>query len=349
MELKDFCMPDAVEVESSTRSPTYGKFIVQPLERGFGTTLGNALRRVLLSSIEGSAIKAIRIDGVQHEFSTIPGVLEDVQEIILNLKEVRLKLYGDGERTLVVEKEGAGELKAGDLEVDPTVRVLNPEHHIATLSEDARFRAEISVGKGRGYVPAEENKKPDQPIGTIAIDAIYSPVRRVNYYTENTRVGRRTDYDRLILEVWTDGTVTPEEAVSSAAEILMEHLKFFSSFKLVEREGEEIPGEEVERMRRILDMSVDDLELSARAANCLRTAGIHKLKDLVQKTEQEMLKYRNFGKKSLQELSESLRRYGLRFGMDLTPYLTPEEREQARRSDEAQEEGEEAEQDGLTS
>ncbi|RKY63258.1 MAG: DNA-directed RNA polymerase subunit alpha, partial [Candidatus Latescibacterota bacterium] len=229
MELKDFCMPDAVEVESSTRSPTYGKFIVQPLERGFGTTLGNALRRVLLSSIEGSAIKAIRIDGVQHEFSTIPGVLEDVQEIILNLKEVRLKLYGDGERTLVVEKEGAGELKAGDLEVDPTVRVLNPEHHIATLSEDARFRAEISVGKGRGYVPAEENKKPDQPIGTIAIDAIYSPVRRVNYYTENTRVGRRTDYDRLILEVWTDGTVTPEEAVSSAAEILMEHLKFFSS------------------------------------------------------------------------------------------------------------------------
>jgi len=328
MELKDFCMPSAVEIESSTRSPTYGKFIVQPLERGFGTTLGNALRRVLLSSIEGSAIKAIRIDGVQHEFSTIPGVLEDVQEIILNLKEVRLKLYGDGDRTLVVEKIGAGELKAGDLQVDPMVKVLNPDHHIATLADDARFRAELVVGKGRGYVPAEENKRPDQPIGTIAMDSIYSPVRRVNYYTENTRVGRRTDYDKLILEVWTDGTVSPEEAVSSAAKILVEHLKFFFSFKVVEEGREEIVDEEVERMRRILNMSVDDLELSARAANCLRTAGIRVLKDLVQKTEHDMLKYRNFGKKSLQELSESLKRLGLHFGMDITPYLTPEEREQ---------------------
>ncbi|HID11677.1 MAG TPA: DNA-directed RNA polymerase subunit alpha [Candidatus Latescibacteria bacterium] len=330
MELKDFCMPSAVEIESSTRSSIYGKFIVQPLERGFGTTLGNALRRVLLSSIEGSAIRAIRIDGVQHEFSTIPGVLEDVQEIILNLKEVRLKLYGDGERILVVEKEGAGELRAEDLQVDPRVKVLNPEHHIATLDDSARFRAELVVGKGRGYVPAEENKRPDQPIGTIAMDAIYSPVRRVNYYTENTRVGRRTDYDKLILEVWTDGTVSPEEAVSSAARILVEHLKFFFSFKVVEEGGEEIVDEEVERMRRILDMSVDDLELSARAANCLRAAGIHSLKDLVQKTEQEMLKYRNFGKKSLQELSESLKRLGLHFGMDVTPYLTPEEQEQLR-------------------
>ena len=327
MKSKNFCMPKLVEVDDATLSDTYGKFVVRPLERGFGTTLGNVLRRILLSSVEGAAIRAIKIEGVHHEFSTIPGVVEDVPEIILNLKEVCLQLHTDGDKTLFVEKEGKGELTAGDLQVDSEVRILNPDLHIATLSEGARFRAELMVGSGHGYVLAEENKLPDQPIDWIAMDSIFSPIRRVSYTTENMRVGHRTDYDKLTMEVWTNGTIRPDDAVAFAAKLAIDHLRLFVNF---EEEPEEVEEEEVdheaERIRNLLKMNVEELELSVRSSNCLKAAGIKLLRDLVQKTESEMLKYRNFGRKSLSELSGILAELGLSFGMDVTPYLDEEEK-----------------------
>ncbi|OPX24571.1 MAG: DNA-directed RNA polymerase subunit alpha [Candidatus Latescibacterota bacterium] len=335
MKSKNFCMPKFVEVDDVTLSDTYGKFIVQPLERGFGTTLGNALRRVLLSSVEGTAIRAIKIEGVHHEFSTIPGVVEDVSEIILNLKEVCLKLHTDGDKTFFVEKEGAGELTAGALQVDSEIEILNPDLHIATFNEGARFRAEILVGYGHGYVMSEDNKLPDQPIDWIAMDSIFSPVRKVSYAFENMRVGERTDYDKLTMEVWTNGTIRPDDAVAFSAKLLIDHLRHFINF---EEEPEDIEEEEVdhesERIKALLKMNVEELELSVRSSNCLKAAGIQLLKDLVQKTESEMLKYRNFGRKSLSELSGILGELGLSFGMDVMPYLgekkkqeEPEEKE----------------------
>lgn len=323
MKWKSLQMPKAVEVDESTFSDHYGKFIVQPLERGFGATLGNGLRRTLLSSIQGSAIKAVKIDGVQHEFTTIPHIVEDVPEIILNLKEVRVKLHSDDEKTVVLKASGPGEFVAGDLATDSQIEILNPDHHIATLGEGANLRAEITVGHGRGYVPAEDNRTQDQPIGTIAIDSVFSPIRKVNYLVEAARVGRRTDYDKLTLEVWTDGAVKPDDAVSFAAKILKDHLEFFINFEeevLLEEEDEQA-DENRRKIARLLRMRVDELELSVRSANCLHAAGIETLIDLVQRSEAEMLKYRNFGRKSLNELTDILTEVGLSFGMVVDPYL----------------------------
>jgi DNA-directed RNA polymerase subunit alpha len=321
MKWKNLHMPRHVEFAEGTMADGYGRFVLQPLERGFGVTLGNALRRVLLSSIQGAAIRSVRFDDVYHEFSTIPGVVEDVPQIVLNLKQVRLRLHADEDRTVRIEKMGKGEWIAGDLNVDPEVEVVNPELHIATLDQDAAIRAEILIGDGRGYVTADENKIPDQSIGTINTDSIFSPIRKVHYEVENARVGRRTDYDKLTMEVWTDKTVRPDDAVSYAAKILKDHLQLFISFEVEpEDEEQEEVDEEKERIGRILKMSVEELELSVRSSNCLRAAGIARIEDLVQKTESEMLKYRNFGRKSLNELSAILADLGLYFGMDLVPY-----------------------------
>ena len=322
MKWKNLQMPKAVEVDETTFSDSYGKFVVQPLERGFGVTLGSALRRILLSSIQGAAIKAIKIDGVQHEFSTIPHIVEDVPEIILNLKEVYVKLYADDDKTLLVETSGKGGLTARDLMNDPDIEIMNPDHHIVTLGDDARFRAEITIGHGRGYVPAEENKLSDQSIGTIPMDSIFSPIRKVNYSVDAARVGRRTDYDKLMLEVLTNGTIRPDDAVSYAAKILKDHLELFINF---EEEVEQVveedhADEDRRRVAKLLRMRVDELELSVRSANCLRAAGIETLKDLVQRSESEMLKYRNFGRKSLNELNDILKELGLSFGMDISKY-----------------------------
>ncbi|MFH1006791.1 MAG: DNA-directed RNA polymerase subunit alpha [Candidatus Latescibacterota bacterium] len=322
MKSKNFCMPRFVEVDDASLTETYGKFLVQPLERGFGTTLGNILRRALLSSVEGTAIRAIKIGGVHHEFSIIPGVVEDVSEIILNLKEVCLKLHTDGDKVFFVEKSGPGELTAGDLQVDSEMVILNPNLHIATLDEDARFSAEILVGYGHGYVISEENKAPNQPVDWITMDSIFSPVRKASYAVENMRVGDRTDYDKLTIEVWTNGAVRPDDAVASSAKLLIDHLRLFINF---EEEPEDVEEEEVdheaERIKTLLKMNVEELELSVRSSNCLTAAGIHLLQDLIQKTEGEMLRYRNFGRKSLSELSKILGELGLSFGMDVAPYL----------------------------
>lgn len=328
MKWKSLHMPRSVEMDEASSSDTYGRFVVQPLERGFGTTLGNALRRTLLSSIQGAAIRAIRIEGVHHEFSTIPGVVEDVPDIILNLKEVCLRLHADSEKVISVEKSGPGDLTAADLQVDPEVEIVNPDLHLATLSEDMEFKAEIYIGCGRGYVFAEDNKLPDQPLGTTSMDSLFSPVRKVNYEVDSARVGRRTDYDKLTLEIWTNGTTRPDDALSFAAKVLRDHLDLFIMFEEEpeeEPEKEEEVDHEAERIRGLLKMPVEELELSVRSANCLRAAGILTLIDLVQKTEQDMLKYRNFGRKSLHELMTTLADLGLHFGMDIATYVSAAE------------------------
>ena len=321
MKLEVMQMPRLAEVEKDSLSDTYGMFVVQPLERGFGVTMGHALRRVLLSSIQGAAIKQVSIEGVQHEFSTVKGVREDVPEVILNLKEVAIRYHGDEDRVLRVEKTSAGPLTAQDLEVDPSVQVMNPELHIATLDKGGSLKLELTVGQGRGYQFADENKMPDQPIGAISLDTNFSPVLKVQYDTENARVGRRTDYDKLIMEVWTDGAVHPEDAMAQAAKILTEHLSLFINFEdEPEVAQEKEVDEETKRVARLLAMPVDELELSVRSANCLRAAGITHLKELVSRSEAEMLKYRNFGRKSLNELGEILDSLNLSWGMDLAPY-----------------------------
>jgi DNA-directed RNA polymerase subunit alpha len=321
MKLEGLQMPRLVEIEKESLSDTYGKFVVQPLERGFGVTLGHSLRRILLSSIQGAAIKLVNIQGVQHEFSVVEGVREDVPEIVLNLKEVAIRYHGDDDRILRIEKTGPGDLLASDLAVDANVHILNPDLHIATLDDGATLTMELTVGQGRGYRFAEENKLPDQPIGSVPIDSSFSPVLQVKYDTENARVGRRTDYDRLSIEVWTDGAINPEDALAQAAKILTEHLSLFINF---EEEPEEVQEKEVDeetkRVARLLAMPVEELELSVRSANCLRAAGITHLSELVGRSEAEMLKYRNFGRKSLNELGEILDTLRLTWGMDLTPY-----------------------------
>lgn len=320
-------MPEGIERDEATYSSTYGKFIVQPLERGFGVTLGNAFRRVLLSSLQGAAITQIRIDGVQHEFTTIRGVVEDVSEIILNLKQVWVKLLNKRPDRVLLTLKGPGEFKAGDIMKDTTdFEVLNPDRHIATLNEDADFKLELKIGKGRGYVPAEENKIPDQPIGTIPLDAVFNPIRKVNYFVENTRVGHRTDYERLLIEVETDGSVTPDDALTFAGKILKDHIELFIGFDVEPEEEEEVSqiDEDALRIRKLLKMSVEELELSVRSHNCLKAANIQTIGDLVHRDEQEMLKFRNFGRKSLQELSKILEEKGLHFGMDVEKYLKSE-------------------------
>lgn len=317
-------MPESVELEESSYSSTFGRFIVQPMERGFGTTIGNALRRVLLSSLPGAAITIIKIDGVHHEFSTIPSVVEDVAEIILNLKEVRFKLINKKPDRVVLELKGPHEFKAGDIQNGTTdFEILNPDHHIATLNKGADLKVELRIGRGHGYVPAEENKLPDMPIGSIPIDAIYTPIKNVSYRVENMRVQQRIDYEKLIMEITTDGSVTPDDALTYAGKILRDHINLFINFDIkpeIEEEPVEV-DEEALRIRKLLKMSVDELELSVRSYNCLMAANIKTIGDLVRRDEQEMLKFRNFGRKSLQELTQILEEKGLRFGMEVEKYL----------------------------
>jgi DNA-directed RNA polymerase subunit alpha len=317
-------MPENVELEESSYSSTFGRFIVQPLERGFGTTIGNALRRVLLSSLPGAAITMIRIDGVHHEFSTIPGVVEDASEIILNLKEVRFKLINKKPDKVVLDLKGPHEFKAGDIQNGTTdFEILNPDHHLATLNKGADVKIELRIGRGHGYVPAEENKLPDMPIGSIPIDAIYTPIKNVSYRVENMRVQQRIDYEKLIMEITTDGSITPDDALTYAGKILRDHVNLFINFDIkpeIDEEPVEV-DEEALRIRKLLKMSVDELELSVRSYNCLMAANIKTIGDLVRRDEQEMLKFRNFGRKSLQELTQILEEKGLRFGMDVEKYL----------------------------
>ena len=308
-------MPDAGNTER------YGKFTLEPLERGFGSTLGNALRRVLLSSLQGASITAVRVDGVLHEFSTLPGVIEDVTEIVLNLKQVRLKLFGDGPKKGVFEMRGKGEVRAGDLKVDPEVQVLNSDLHIATLNRDGDLRMEVEISGGRGYVSADQHSQADQPIGVIPIDSLFSPVTKVNYTVEATRLGQRIDYDKLTLEVWTDGSILPHDSVAMAAKILSDHFRMLVQFEDEPVQEEELEvDEEIVRVRKLLDKSVEELELSVRSSNCLRAAEIKVIVDLVQKGEPEMLKFRNFGRKSLKEIQDILGEMGLHFGMDISRY-----------------------------
>jgi DNA-directed RNA polymerase subunit alpha len=279
---------------------------------------------VLLSSLQGAAVTAVRIDGVLHEFSTLPGVIEDVTEIILNLKQVRLKLHGDGPKKGTFEARGKGELRAGDLQVDADVQILNPDLHIASLNKDGDLRMEVEIDGGRGYVSADLHAQTDRPIGVIPIDSLFSPVLKVNYNVETTRLGQRIDYDKLTLEVWTDASILPSDAVAVAAKILRDHFTLFIHFEEpIEEEVEEEVNEEVLRVRKLLEKSVDELELSVRSSNCLRAAEIRSIGDLVQKTEPEMLKYRNFGRKSLKEIQDILGEMGLAFGMSVAPYLEP--------------------------
>ena len=314
---RDLIKPRRMDIEQESLANTYGKFVVEPLERGFGTTLGNSLRRVLLSSLQGAAITSVKIDGVDHEFSTIPEVAEDVTDIVLNLKEVLLRMHTSEVKTLRIEAEGPREVKAGDIIADPDVEILNPGHHICTLSEGGRVRMEITCRRGRGYVPAAENKVQGSPIGTIPVDSLFSPIRKVNYQVTNARVGQRTDYDKLSLEVWTNGAVTPQDAVAFAAKIIKEQLTVFINFDETEEPAPvEAPKEEA-RLNENLFRSVDELELSVRSANCLQQANIKTIGDLVQKTEAEMLKTKNFGRKSLKEIKEILAEMGLSLGMKL--------------------------------
>ena len=304
-----------IEIAEISEDNRYGKFICEPLERGYGTTFGNSLRRMLLSSLEGAAITSIRIDGVLHEFSTIPGVRDDVTNMVLNLKELCLKMMGNEPRIIRIDVEGEKEVTAADIICDADIEILNPDLHIATVNEDGKLKIEMTVERGRGYVPADKNKKPDDTIGVIPIDSIFSPVKRVNYTVQDTRVGNVTDYDRLILEVWTDGSLRPEEAVSKAAGILVMHLKLFQNMDgLPEEEEEEeatFPEEEEDDSSKVLDMTIEDLDLSVRSFNCLKRANINTVADLAEKTEDDMMKVRNLGRKSLEEVKKKLEELGL--------------------------------------
>ncbi len=317
-------LPDSVECDKATYSSTFGRFIVQPLERGFGITIGNSLRRVLLSSIPGAAISGIKIDGVLHEFDTIPGVFEDVTQIILNLKQVRLKLLNNKSLKTVVEINGAGEFTAKNIQdACPEIEVLNPDLHIATLDSNAKIKMEIYFAQGKGYVPSYEQKLLESGIGVIAIDSIFTPIKNVKYEIENVRVKDKNDFEKLTLEISTDGSITPEDALAVAAKIIKDHISMFFSFDY------EIPQEqpvtekdyEKERIKKILLTTIDDLELSVRSYNCLKAANIKNLAELVRKQESELLKFKNFGKKSLAELTDIVNNFGLKFGMDVDLYI----------------------------
>jgi DNA-directed RNA polymerase subunit alpha len=322
---RELINPKRLELDPKTASQFFGKFACEPLERGFGLTIGNALRRILLSTLQGAAITSVKMEGVLHEFSTIPGVREDVTDLILNLKEVRLRLHGEEPKTIQVDKAGEGTVLAGDLVCPPEVEILNPEQHIASLSKDGRLRMEMKVKGGKGYVPAESNVEEDDPIGVVPMDAIFSPIRKVNYVVSQARVGQITDYDKLTMEIWTDGSVMPEDALAYAAKILKEQMTIFINF---DEEPEIEPSEAVVEEPKLNDnlfRSVDELELSVRSANCLKNANIRLIGELVQKTEAEMLKTKNFGRKSLNEIKEILTEMGLSLGMKLENFPSREE------------------------
>ena len=326
MKWKRMEMPTKLDIEKETLSNFYGKFIAEPFERGYGQTIGNSLRRVLLSSIQAPAVTAIKIENVLHEFGTIEGVVEDVTGIILNIKQLKIKLHGNAPKKIYLIAEKEKVVKASDIKQDPEIEIVNPDLVIANLTSDnARLNMEMLVDVGKGYATSEENKKEEYPIGMIPIDSIFTPVTKVNFNVENTRVGQITDYERLILEIWTDGRVKPEEALSYASKILKDHLTVFISVE-EEIEVEEEPkiDKNKERLKELLKKSVDELELSVRSSNCLKVAGIKTILDLVRKTESEMLEYKNFGKKSLKEISDMLKGMGLSFGMTIDPDVLSE-------------------------
>ncbi|MCJ7553996.1 MAG: DNA-directed RNA polymerase subunit alpha [Ignavibacteriaceae bacterium] len=320
-------MPEAVVLDESSFSNSFGRFVLQPLERGYGTTLGNSLRRVLLSSLPGSAITSVKFSGVLHEFTTIDSVVEDVSEIILNLKQVRMKLLQKKPDRITLSFNGGGEWTAADIQkASNEVEILNPDLHIATLNNKAKFDVELRVGKGIGYVTASENITPDQTIGIIPIDSIFTPIKNVRYDIENVRISDKNDYEKLTLEIITDGSITPDDALTQAAKTLKEHVQLFINFDM-EQEEEQLVSQkdtETERIKKILLTNVDDLELSVRSHNCLKAANIKNLSELVRKDEQEMLKFRNFGRKSLAELMEIVENLGLEFGMDVDKYIKDE-------------------------
>ena len=295
-----------IDIVETNEDNTYGKFVLEPLERGYGTTLGNSLRRILLSSLPGAAISSIKIRGVLHEFSTVPGVYEDVSEIILNIKDIAAKVYTEESVKLIIDAKGPKEIKAGDIITGPDVEILNTDLHIASLEEDAELFMELEMEKGRGYVPAEQNKKEDQSIGTLPIDSIFTPVKKVNFTVENTRVGQFTDYDRLILEVWTDGSIKPQEATSLGAKILNEHLNLFIALTDHVGDVEIMVEKEEDKKEKVLEMTIEELDLSVRSYNCLKRAGINTVEELTQKSEEDMMKVRNLGKKSLEEVQNKL-------------------------------------------
>lgn len=329
---RNFEMPKKLECDEATYANTYGKFIAEPFERGYGITIGNAMRRILLSSIEGAAVTSIKIAGVQHEFSTMPGVMEDSVQIVLNIKNLIIRSYSKEPKKIYLKVDKKGEITAKDITTDETIEILNPDLHIATLTKKMKFEMELEVGKGRGYVPAEKNKKENQPIGVVPVDSIFTPVTKVNLSVENTRVGQMTDYDKLILEIWTNGSVSPKDALLYTSHILQRHLDIFVNFgKLPEEEEEpqETP-EEIDLYEK-LSLPISELELSVRSTNCLKEARIKTIGDLVKKTELEMLKYRNFGKKSLGEINKILVSMGLSLGMkfdeDKLKKFTPKPKE----------------------
>jgi DNA-directed RNA polymerase subunit alpha len=326
MKWKNVLMPRTIELDRAASSKAYGRFVIEPLERGFGTTLGNALRRTLLSQLQGAAITAVKVEGVLHEMSTIPGVVEDVTDIVLNVKQVVVRHLGDDPKWLRIEKEGGGAVTARDIITDPEIEIMNPDLHLMTLDENAKVRVELLVGIGRGYVSAEQHAFEQDTIGIIPVDSIFSPIRKVNYTVEATRVGQRTDYDRLVLEVTTNGATEPIDAVGYAAKILKDHMQLLIHFdEETLQEAREEFNEEKERVRELLGRSVDELELSVRSNNCLKMANIKSLGDLVRRNESEMLKYKNFGRKSLREIAEILEGMGLHFGMDVQSYMVEDD------------------------
>ncbi len=327
MSISYLKMPEAVVLDESTYTNTFGKFSLQPLERGYGVTLGNSIRRVLISSLTGAAITSVKFSGVLHEFTTIEGVVEDVSEIILNLKQVRMKLLSKKPNKIDISFSGQGEWTAADIQkASNEVEILNPELHIATLNKSLKLDVEIHVGKGVGYVPAAENITPDQTIGVIPIDSIFTPIKNVKYDVENVRIGDKADYEKLTLEITSDGSITPDDALTQAAKILREHIQLFINFDIEQEEEQAVTPKdtESERLKKILLTPVDDLELSVRSHNCLKAANIKNLADLVRKDESEMLKFRNFGRKSLSELMEIVETMGLEFGMDVDKYIKEE-------------------------
>jgi DNA-directed RNA polymerase subunit alpha len=321
---KGFQRPKRLEVDHETLTPTYGKFWAQPFERGFGTTVGNALRRVLLSSVEGAAITAVKIEGVLHEFTAIPGVVEDTIDLILNLKQIPIKLNVDHPETISLRGEGATELKAAHIETNPNVEILNPDIHIATLMDEAHLSMEMRVKPGRGYVPADRNFDHDLTIGYIPIDSVHSPVKKVNYTVEDARLGQTTDYDRLSIEIWTNGAVSPANALGLGSKLLKDHLSIFINFEEVPELDIEKVDRDRDRLRENLLRSIDELELSVRSYNCLKNADIKTIADLVQRSEAEMLKTKNFGRKSLNEIKELLAEMGLTLGMKIDSLVGPQ-------------------------
>ncbi|MGX6446206.1 DNA-directed RNA polymerase subunit alpha [Neobacillus sp. K501] len=299
---------ETVEINDDAK---YGKFVVEPLERGYGTTLGNSLRRILLSSLPGAAVTSIQVDGVLHEFSTIEGVVEDVTSIILNIKKLALKIYSDEEKTLEIDVQGEGAVKAGNITHDSDVEILNPDLHIATLSSNGHLRMRLTAKRGRGYTPADQNKREDQPIGVIPIDSIYTPVARVSYQVENTRVGQMTNYDKLTLDVWTDGSTGPKEAIALGSKILTEHLNIFVGLTDEAQNAEIMIEKEEDQKEKVLEMTIEELDLSVRSYNCLKRAGINTVQELANKTEEDMMKVRNLGRKSLEEVKAKLEELGL--------------------------------------